>query len=102
MDKVYFLVNFQSFHTRVVYWGNTGKYTSSIDPVANSGMTALKICLRVSWGCPPPPTFSKYKILLNMTKNFSKVHGLYRDYILKTFRDKFGNSPSKKNTSLSA
>ena len=29
LDKVYFLGNFQNSHTRVVYWGNTGKYTPS-------------------------------------------------------------------------
>ena len=29
LDKVYFLVNFQNSYTRVVYWGNTGKYTPS-------------------------------------------------------------------------
>ena len=28
-DKVYFLVNFQNSHTRVVYWGNTGKHPPS-------------------------------------------------------------------------
>ena len=29
LDKVYYLVNYQSCHTRVVYWGNTRKYASS-------------------------------------------------------------------------
>ena len=29
LEKVYFLVSFQNFHNRVVYWGNTGKYTPS-------------------------------------------------------------------------
>ena len=29
LDKMYFLVNFQNCQTRVVYWGNTGKYTPS-------------------------------------------------------------------------
>ena len=29
LDKVYFLVNFQNSQTRVVYWGNMGKYTPS-------------------------------------------------------------------------
>ena len=29
LDQLYFLVNFQNSHTRVVCWGNTGKYTPS-------------------------------------------------------------------------
>ena len=29
LDNVYFLVNFQSCPTKVVYWGNTWKYTPS-------------------------------------------------------------------------
>ena len=70
LDKVYFLVNFQNSHTRVVSWAlwenilpvelcqywlfqywssSTGSIFSSIDPVANSGLEALKICHRV--GC---------------------------------------------------
>ena len=29
LDKMYFLVNFQNSHSRVIYWVNTGKYTPS-------------------------------------------------------------------------
>ena len=42
LDKVYFLVNFRNCHTRVVYWGNTGKYTPSrAGPILEKPVLAL-------------------------------------------------------------
>ena len=45
LDKVYFLVNFQKSHTRIVYRGNTGKYT----PDRAGSILAFPVLAKLYW-----------------------------------------------------